>query len=272
MSSSETSLQQVAAGILERLRRETPLIHHITNLVVTNVTANASLAIGASPVMAHAPEEVGEMARAARALVLNIGTLSQDQVDAMVLAGDAAAQAEVPIILDPVGVGATTFRTDTVQRLLARLPVTVVRGNASEVALLAGGEATVRGVDGITAGDVTPLVRTLAEKRGLVAAATGPTDWVSDGHKVLAVENGHPWLQLVTGTGCMATAVVAAFVAVHPDPLEATGAALAAFGLAAEQAAQTAQGPGSFQARLFDSLHALTPEALAQGARLRRVV
>ena len=139
------------------------------------------------------------------------------------------------------------------------------------VAILAGGEATVRGVDGVQAGDVATLVRTLAQERQLVAAATGATDWVSDGRAVLAVENGHPWLQLVTGTGCMATSVVAAFVAVHPNPLEATAAALAAFGLAAEQAAQEAQGPGTLQARLLDSLHGLTPAQLAQGARLRRV-
>lgn len=271
MSSSNASLPQVAAAILQRLRRETPLIHHITNLVVTNVTANATLAIGASPVMAHAPEEVAEMARAARALVLNIGTLSTDQVDAMVLAGEAAAQAGVPIILDPVGAGATAFRTSTAQRLLDRLPVTVVRGNASEVAILAGGEATVRGVDAVAAGDMVPLIRNWAQARGLVAAATGPTDWVSDGRAVLAVENGHPWLRLVTGTGCMATAVVAAFVAVHPNPMEATAAALAAYGLAAERAAWAAQGPGTFQAHLLDSLHNLTPEELAQEARVRRV-
>lgn len=271
MSSSPTGLLATAAAILERLRQERPLIHHITNLVVTNTTANATLAIGASPVMAHAPEEVAEMARAARALVLNIGTLSREQVEAMLLAGEAAAEAGVPIILDPVGAGTTAYRTETVQRLLDRLPVTVLRGNGAEVAILAGGEATVRGVDGVQAGDVATLVRTLAQERQLVAAATGATDWVSDGRAVLAVENGHPWLQLVTGTGCMATSVVAAFVAVHPNPLEATAAALAAFGLAAEQAAQEAQGPGTLQARLLDSLHGLTPAQLAQGARLRRV-
>src|SRR5690606_11838770 len=130
-------------------------------------------------------------------------------------------------------------------------------------------EATVRGVDGVQAGDVATLVRTLAQERQLVAAAPGATAWVSDGRAVLAGENGHPRLQLVTGTGCMATSVVAAFVAGQPTPWDAP--ALAGFGLAAEQAAQEAQGPGTLQARLLDSLHGLTPAQLAQGARLRRV-
>lgn len=266
----DPGLQETAAAILERLRREVPLIHHITNLVVTNVTANATLAIGASPVMAHAPEEVAEMARAARALVLNIGTLSTDQVEAMLEAGRAAAAAGVPIILDPVGAGATTLRTESSRRLLSELPVAVIRGNAAELAILAGGQGQVRGVDAVTAVEGGAGLSVFARAHRVVAAATGATDYVTDGERILAVENGHPWLRLVTGTGCMATSVVAAFVAVHPDRLEAAAAALACYGLAAEQAARAAAGPGTFQVQLLDRLHALTPEDVRSGVRIRR--
>ncbi|BAS27235.1 hydroxyethylthiazole kinase [Limnochorda pilosa] len=269
-STYDLTLHETAAAILERLRREVPLIHHITNLVVTNVTANATLAVGASPVMAHAPEEVAEMARVARALVLNIGTLSPEQVEAMLKAGRAAAEAGVPIVLDPVGAGATSLRTESSRRLLAELPVSVVRGNAAELSILAGGEARVRGVDAVSAGDTAAMARELARAHGLVAAATGATDYVTDGERTLAVENGHPWLRLVTGTGCMATSVVAAFAAVHPDRLEATAAALAYYGLAAERAAAAGGGPGTFQVHLMDQLHALTPDDVRRGARIRR--
>jgi hydroxyethylthiazole kinase len=249
---------------LAELRARKPLVHQITNYVVMNETANATLALGALPVMAHAREEVEEMVALAGALVLNIGTLSPHWIDAMLLAGKAANEHGVPVVLDPVGAGATRFRTETARRLLNEVKVAVLRGNQGEVATLIGVQAEVRGVESIGAGgDPADLARAAARKLGLVASVTGPVDQVSDGDRVLAVSNGHPLLAAVTGTGCMSSAITGCFLAVARDtPLEAATAALAAFGVAGEDAARDAKGPGSFHVGLYDALAALEPEML----------
>ena len=256
---------------LRRLRDAKPLIHQITNYVVMNETANATLAVGALPVMAHAPEEVEEMVALAGALVLNIGTLSSHWVDAMLLAGRAASAREIPIVLDPVGAGATSFRTETARRILDETDITVLRGNAGEVATLVGVEAEVRGVESIGAGeDASELARRAGKTLGVIAAVTGPVDHVSDGQTVLSVSNGDAMLATVTGTGCMSSALTGCFLAVKPDqPLEATAEALAAFGVAGEDAAREANGPGSFHVGLYDALAALDPEMLDDRARIR---
>ena len=255
---------------LRDLRERKPLIHQITNYVVMNETANATLAIGALPVMAHAVEEVEELAAVARALVLNIGTLSRHWIDAMLLAGTAANAAGVPIVLDPVGVGATTLRTETAKRILADVDVAIVRGNAAEVAALAGLQAEIRGVEAIGAeADAPTIARTAASGLGVVASVTGPVDHVSDGTRTLAVANGDPLLATITGSGCMATAVTGCFAAVRGDALaDAAAFALAAFGVAAEDAARGADGPGTFHARLYDTLYALTPDSLDKRANI----
>jgi hydroxyethylthiazole kinase len=255
---------------LRDLRERKPLIHQITNYVVMNETANATLAIGALPVMAHAVEEVEEMASAAGALVLNIGTLSAPWIDAMLLAGKAANAADAPVVLDPVGVGATTFRTETAKRILDGVDVAIVRGNAAEVAALAGLEAEIRGVEAIgAAGSGAEIARTAAGRLGVVAAVTGPVDQVSDGDRTLAVANGDPLLATITGSGCIATALTGCFAAVRPaDLVTAAAYALAALGVAAEAAAHQASGPGTFHARLYDGLYALTPEALDPRTRI----
>ena len=249
---------------LRALRARKPLIHQITNYVVMNETANATLAIGALPVMAHAPEEVEEMAAAAGALVLNIGTLSTPWVEAMLLAGKAANAAGVPVVLDPVGAGATGFRTDTAKRILSEVRVSVVRGNAGEVATLIGQQAEMRGVDSLAAGSpAEEIARSAALALGCVVAVTGPVDRVSDGQRGLRVANGHQLLAVVTGTGCMSTAVTGCFLAAKPEePLEAAAEALAAYGVAAEDAAAGANGPGSFHVALYDALYNLDPETL----------
>ena len=256
---------------LRRLREEKPLVHQITNYVVMNETANATLALGALPVMAHAPEEVEEMVALAGALVLNIGTLSSHWVDAMLLAGRAASAREIPIVLDPVGAGATSFRTETARRILDETDITVLRGNAGEVATLVGVEAEVRGVESIGAGeDASELARRAGKTLGVIAAVTGPADHVSNGQTVLSVSNGDAMLATVTGTGCMSSALTGCFLAVKPDqPLEATAEALAAFGVAGEDAAREANGPGSFHVGLYDALAALDPETLDDRARIR---
>jgi hydroxyethylthiazole kinase len=251
---------------LRGLRARKPLIHQITNYVVMNETANATLALGALPVMAHAPQEVEEMAAAAGALVLNIGTLSEDWVDAMLVAGKAAGG---PIVLDPVGAGATRYRTETAKRLLDELDIAVVRGNAAEIATLAGRDAEIRGVESIGADDSAEvLAKEAARVLDSVAAVTGPIDYVSDGERVIAVSNGHELMGTVSGTGCMATAVTGCFLAAKPGaPLEAAAEALVAFGVAGENAARAARGPGTFHAGLYDALYNLAPETLDDRAR-----
>ena len=256
-------------ALLRELRRRKPLIHQITNYVVMNETANATLAIGALPVMAHAPEEVEEMAAAAGAVVLNIGTLSKHWVDAMILAGKAANRAGVPVVLDPVGVGATRFRTETARRILDEVDVSVVRGNPAEIAALAGVEAEIRGVESIgAAAEGAELAREAAKTLATVASVTGVTDYVSDGTRTLAVANGDPLLATITGSGCMSSAMTGCFVAVE-DGVDAAAAALAAFGVAGEDAARGAHGPGTFHANLYDALYNRAPGKLAERARIR---
>jgi len=233
-----------------------------------NETANATLALGALPVMAHAIEEVEEMASVAGALVLNIGTLSAHWIDAMLLAGKAANVAGAPVVLDPVGVGATRLRTETAKRILDQVDVAVVRGNAAETAVLAGVEAEIRGVESLgAAAEGAELARRAARTLGVVASVTGPVDHVSDGRRTLAVANGHPLLGAVSGTGCMSSALTGCFVAVTP-PLEGAAFALAAFGVAGEDAARDAKGPGTFHANLYDALYNLEPGMLDKRGRI----
>ena len=255
---------------LAAIRERKPLVHQITNYVVMNETANATLALGALPVMAHAIEEVEEMASVAGALVINIGTLSQHWIEAMLLAALAANRADVPVVLDPVGAGATKLRTETAKRILDEAEIAVVRGNAAEVATLAGREAEIRGVESIGASDSgAELAKAAASSLGCVTAVTGPVDHVSDGERVLAVANGHELLSTVTGTGCMSTAITGCFLAVAADrPLEAAAESLVAFGAAGEDAAKGAKGPGSFHAALYDALYNLDPGTIDARAKV----
>jgi hydroxyethylthiazole kinase len=255
---------------LRELRERKPLVHQITNYVVMNETANATLALGALPVMAHAREEVEEMVGLASALVLNIGTLSEHWIEAMLLAGQTASDRGIPVVLDPVGAGATDYRTETARRILDEVRVTVLRGNAGEVATLVGAEAEVRGVESIASGlEPAELAGEAGRQLRLVASVTGPVDHVSDGERVLAVANGHELLATVTGTGCISSALTGCFLAPKPEqPLEAAAEALAAFGVAAEDAAAGADGPGTFHARLYDALAALDPDTLDGRARI----
>ena len=253
---------------LQRLRETKPLVHQITNYVVMNETANATLALGALPVMAHAREEVEEMVGLAGSLVLNIGTLSPPWVDAMLIAGKAANERGVPVVLDPVGAGATTYRTDTAKRILDEVDVSVLRGNAGEVATLVGAAAEVRGVESIdSGGDAAELAREAGRRLGLVASVTGAVDHVSDGDRSAGIENGHPLMASITGTGCLSTALTGCFLAVA-EPFDAAVEALVAFGVAGEDAAQGARGPGSFHVALYDALAALDPATLDGRARV----
>jgi hydroxyethylthiazole kinase len=254
---------------LRRLRAAKLLVHQITNYVVMNETANATLALGALPVMAHAREEVEEMAALAGALVLNIGTLSPHWVDAMLAAGRAANAKRIPVVLDPVGAGATGYRTETAKRILDEVDVTVLRGNAGEVATLVGVDAEVRGVESVGAGgDPYDIAREAARTLGVIASVTGPTDHVSDGERVAKVSNGDAMLATITGTGCMSSTVTGCFLAVADSPFDGAVEALVAFGVAGEDAARGAKGPGTFHVNLYDALAALDPETLDERAKV----
>jgi len=264
-----------AAAILARVREARPLIHHITNTVTQNDVANATLAIGAAPVMAHAPEEVEDMVAQAQALVLNIGTLTAAVVEAMLRAARRANTAGIPVVLDPVGAGATPFRTAQAERLLAGARIACVRGNAGEIAALAGQSGTVRGVDAAGAAGPRPaaadaeaaLAAALAVRLGCAVAATAAVDVLTDGARLVRLAHGHPLLRAITGAGCMATACIGACAAVEADPLAAAVAGLACFEIAAERAAALAAGPGSFRVALLDALAALSPaDVAARGA------
>jgi len=262
-------LMEEIASTLERVRNTRPLVHNITNMVVMNDTANILLHIGASPVMAHAKEEVEEMVSLAGALVLNIGTLTPDLVDSMVLAGKRANQIKVPVILDPVGAGATRLRTESALKILEALRVTVLRGNAAEIGILSGHGGKVRGVDAVdSGGDPGEIAQIAARKFGLAVAVTGRRDIVSDGERALVVDNGHEMMGALTGTGCMATALIGAFLAANGDPVMAAAGALAAFGAAGEAAAKRSVLPGSFKMALFDEVYAMTPDRLRKEAKV----
>lgn len=264
-----TDWGQTVWSDLVALRRARPLIHNITNYVVMNSTANILLSLGASPVMAHSCNEVEEMAGHARALVLNIGTLSSPWVEAMLLAGKAANQKGIPVVLDPVGAGATSYRTATAKKILAEVNVAIVRGNAAEIMALTGGAFEIKGVDSLQDAESTAeSARLFAGKLKTVLALTGPIDLITDGVTTYRVANGHPLLTKVTGTGCAATAVVASFAAVAQNPLAAAAEGLACFGLAAEVASKQASGPGSFYVALLDALAALDKQTVQGGVRV----
>lgn len=254
---------------LTLIREKRPLVHSITNYVVMNETANATLCIGALPIMAHAVEEVEEMVGIASALVLNIGTLEQAWVDAMELAGKRANKLGIPVILDPVGAGATKLRTESSKRLLDGVRISIVRGNAGEVATLAGIAAEVKGVESIGA-SASPdeIARQFAATYGCTVAITGPIDSVSDGKRTASISNGDVMLSRVVGTGCMSNVIVAAFAAVQPDTFVAAVGGLVAFGAAGELAAQVSGNrPGTFAMELLNSLYELdsaTINALAK--------
>jgi hydroxyethylthiazole kinase len=262
-------LAKKAAENLKKLREKKPLIHNITNYVVMNNTANALLACGASPVMAHAHEEVAEMVSFAGALVLNIGTLTPYWIDSMLKAGKRANELNVPIVLDPVGSGATTLRTESAKRLMNELTIRVVRGNASEVLSLAREGSRTKGVDAMHAVDeAADAAKGLARELNTTLAITGPADLITDGNRTYRVSNGHELMGYVTGTGCTATVITGAFLAVDTDAVQATTTALAYYGLAGEQAAARAKAPGGFQTALIDALFTIDETQLEQGARI----
>ena len=253
---------------VQKLRETAPLVHNITNYVVMNNTANALLAIGASPVMAHAPEEVEEMVGIASALVINIGTLSREWIAAMELAMCAAAKKGIPIVFDPVGAGATTYRTQTCLDLLQKTAPTIIRGNASEIMALLDSSIKTKGVDSSADGRTAEAAASaLAHEYGCVVVVSGETDLVTDGSTRMYVNNGHALMPKVTGLGCTATALVGAFAAINSDLLAAASHAMAVMGICGELAAESSAGPASLQVNFVDSLFNLNEQQIARVLR-----
>lgn len=275
---AHTSLPELSVSQLwedvQRVRASAPLVHSITNHVVMNLNANVLLAAGASPVMAHAHEEVVDMAGIAQALVLNIGTLEPYWIESMRLALRAATARGIPVVLDPVGAGATPYRNQSLALLMDTAAPSVVRGNGSEVMSLAGSTVQTRGVDsGAAADDALGAAQALTKSTGAVVCVSGATDHVLDAKRRWArLSNGHPWMTKITGIGCSATSLIGAFCVVQPDLWRATVAAMAFWGVVGEIAAEKAQaggqGVGSMQAYMLDALQLMDEATFTARMRL----
>ena len=250
---------EIAGAIVEQVREQVPLVHCMTNYVTVNDVANALLAIGASPIMSDDCHDVEDIVSISKALVLNIGTLNARTIDSMLLAGKKANTLGIPVILDPVGAGASAYRNATTERILREVKLTALRGNLSEVSFVAGLEVSTKGVDSSDADadkDAVAVAKTVAKKLGCTVAITGAVDTITDGTRVVQIHNGHPMLSKVTGTGCLTSGLTGAFVAAGEDTVYACAAAIAATGMAGEIAYEQAgdKGTGSFHIALIDAL------------------
>lgn len=265
-------LSENAAQNLAVLRDRKPLIHNITNAVVMNFTANALLAMGASPVMAYSQEEVSEMVTLAKALVLNTGTLTQESMASMIKAGKRASQLGLPIILDPVGAGATSMRTNFAKEIIQALPFRSIRGNPSEILSLRHRESGIDGIYSIhSVEEAKETGKALAKEIGTTIAITGTVDFITNGDRIIHVANGHALMAYVTGIGCTASAAIGAFSAVDDDPVSATATALAFVGLAGEIAGGKSVAPGSFMVEMLNAFFKITPEELRDGCKITEV-
>ena len=258
-----TISNDVLSAAIAAVRTKSPLVHSITNYVVMNNSANALLSIGASPVMAHWKDEMEEMTAIAGALVINIGTLDTEWIEGMKAAGLAASRRGTPIVLDPVGAGATSQRTNAAWDIINLCHPTIIRGNGSEIMALVDANVRSKGVDSsASSDDALSAAKKLAADTGAVVVISGETDYITNGNDVYTVEGGDPIMTSVTGLGCTATALTGAFAAVESDPMVAATAAMAVMSLAGERAAVNARGNGSMQMHFLDELYNLTPETL----------
>ena len=260
---------KAVAAMAARVRSENPMIHHITNSVVMNFTANITLAMGASPVMAPSVAESPQMAGYAGALLLNIGTITPNLLKSMVAAGHTANEKGIPVVLDPVGAGATELRTNAVKTLLSELDISVIRGNAGEMLSLTGTSGAVRGVDSLADGEGhEELFTAFASETGIITAVSGPVDFITDGKNWIKIYNGNPLMGRVTGTGCGATTATACFAAVGPPLLQAAAAGITCYNIAGEIASKTSAGPGSFVPRFIDLLSKIDESVISEVTRI----
>lgn len=264
-------MKQSIIEMIDQVKQKQPLIHNITNQVVMNFTANGLYALGALPIMAHERLEVAEIATQSDALVLNIGTLTDELLEAMIIAGRAANQKGIPIVFDPVGVGATKFRTRAANRLLSELEINLIRGNAAEISHLAGLKADVRGVDALTRLNGEMVIRQSIEELKIPIVMTGKTDFIADQATIIKLTNGSALLTKVTGAGCLLSSIVAAFLAVSQSNILAPTAAVSYFTIAAEKAAEKAKSSGQFQIALLDALCEVTATDLNKRLQIEKV-
>lgn len=258
-----TKIKIDAYGLLEKVREQKPVVHHLTNWVTIYDCANIVKVLGASPVMAHAKEEVAEMANIASALVLNIGTLTVDFVEAMKIAARSANKKGIPVVLDACGCGATKLRDDKTFELLNEARIDIIKGNASEIARVAGEDVRTRGVDAVKVEkDMAAMAKKLALLRKCTVVITGKEDFVADENKIYIVKNGHPMMADIVGTGCMAASIIGTFAAVEKDLALASAAALVCFEIASECAAKTSLGPATFKEKTFDCLFHLDKKTI----------
>ncbi len=259
-----------ACKFLTQVRQKQPMVHHLTNWVTIFDCAQVVKSFGASPVMAHAPEEVADMTSLASALVLNIGTLTTDFIASMKSAACAANRKGIPIVLDVCGAGATPFRDKMCQELLDETHINIIKGNASEIARIAGLDVRTRGVDtGEVGADLSEIAFSLAKKRDCTVVITGKEDIIADAKTTYRVQNGHELMAHVVGTGCMAASVIGTFVGASPNDLSAAAAAgLCCYGVAAELAAKKSNGPSSFKEQLLDCIYLLKEEDVKEMQRI----
>lgn len=255
------------------LRDIKPLVHNITNYVVMNFTANILISLGASPIMAHAREEIEDIVDIAQTVVINIGTLSPHWVEAMLKAGKHANKIDVPVVLDPVGNGATGYRTEVVDELLNKVKFSVIRGNASEIiAILKSKDAGTKGVDSVHSSiEAIDIAKDIAREYNTVVVVSGKDDVITNGEEVFILKNGHQMLSNLTGTGCAATACIGAFLAIESEPLIAAICGMSVFNIAAENAARDARGPGSFLISLYDSLYNIKQSDITRKLKVEKV-
>ena len=264
MNYSQTVWQNLA-----KVRANKPLVHNITNFVVMNMTANAILALGASPIMAHAQEELGDLLDIASSLVLNIGTLDAHWISSMQKAAALARKRGIPVVLDPVGAGASRLRTETALGLIQIEHPTVIRGNASEILAVAGTAGKTKGVDSILRPEAAEdAARQLAQSLGCVVVASGAVDFITDGSAAIWISGGTPLAPYVTGMGCTSSALIAAFASVEASPLLAALAGMGVMKVAAELAAEKAAGPGTFQSHFLDALHNFSALEIASNLKI----
>jgi len=266
-------LQSITENFL-RIKDKKPLIHHITNYVTVNECANITLAIGASPVMAEDINEVEEMVSFAAALVLNMGTLNSRTIESMLAAGKKARQMGIPVIFDPVGVGATKLRRMTADKIIREVCPSVIRGNMSEIKIIAGFQANIKGVDSVASvEDGEQVAQELSQKLAAVIAITGQRDIIAQGDKIVRIDNGHPMLSQVTGTGCMATSLIGCFCGAIDDCFTGAVAGIMTMGLAgelAQRSLQAGEGIGTFRMRLFDAVSTMTPEIFMTAGKVSK--
>ncbi len=256
------------AASFDKVRTASPLVHCITNYVAMNFNANALLAIGASPVMAHAKEEMADMTAIASSLVLNIGTLDEQWVEGIFAAGSSMRELGRPIVFDPVGSGATPYRTEVCKRIIEECHPTIIRGNGSEIMSLVEADVISKGVDSSVSSDTAlEVAKIIAQRYNAVVVISGATDYITDGERVETIANGSPMMTAVTAMGCTATVVIGAFAAVCPSPFDAALYAMALMGVAGEKAAAISAAPATLQLNFLDLLYSLSGEELSQCVR-----